>query len=109
MKLNLYDIQGSIVKSDDRYIVKDNNSLNNLILSSTSLNSNKSTSGHKHEGQEEIYFFIRGDATMQIDDDHFDVTQGDIVLIEDGKFHRVFAKDKGCYFVCVFDGRRNHS
>ena len=46
---------------------------------------------------------------MQIDDDHFDVTEGDIILIEDGKFHRVFAKDKGCYFVCVFDGRRNHS
>ena len=40
-----------IVKEDDRYIVLDNNSLSKLVPSITKLNPNKSTSGHKHEGQ----------------------------------------------------------
>lgn len=34
------------------------------------------------------------------------VQAGDVVLIPDGAFHRVHAGDNGCYFVCVFDGKR---
>ena len=45
---------------------------------------------------------------MEINDKKFPVTEGDTVLIEDGDFHRVHAGDKGCYFVCVFDGKRSH-
>ena len=36
------------------------------------------------------------------------VKAGDVVLIPDGWFHRVHAGPRGCYFVCVFDGRRTH-
>ena len=97
-----------IVKEDDRYIVLDNNSLSKLVPSITKLNPNKSTSGHKHEGQEEVYFFIKGSGMMEINDNKFFVDEGDVVLIEDGMFHRVHAEEKGCYFVCVFDGKRNH-
>ena len=45
---------------------------------------------------------------MELDDESISVMQGDVVLIEDGVFHRVHAGPKGCYFVCVFDGRRTH-
>lgn len=106
MKVNIFDIQGRIVKEDDRYVVKDNTTLNNLVLSSTKLNPEKSTSGHKHEGQEEVYFFTEGNGVMQLDDNNFIVESGDIVLIEDGVFHKVTAGPIGCNFVCVFDGRR---
>jgi len=106
MKIGNWDIGGKIVKQDDRYTVKDNTELNNLIVSSTRLNPNKSTTGHKHEGQEEVYFFLNGTGKMELDDDHFDVYPGDTVLIKDGVFHRVHAGDKELYFVCVFDGRR---
>ena len=34
--MDTYNIEGKIVKEDDRYIVKDNTSLNNLVVSSTS-------------------------------------------------------------------------
>ena len=51
--MQINDIEGQIVKEDDRYIVKDNTSLNNLVISTTTLHPDKSTSGHKHEGQEE--------------------------------------------------------
>ena len=108
MKYTQWDIGGDIVKADDRYTVKDNTTLKNLIVSSTNLKPGKSTTGHKHEGQEEVYMFVKGHGVMQIDDDRFDVKEGDTVLIEDGVFHRVYAGTTGCYFICVFDGRRNH-
>lgn len=108
MKKTLYNIGGEIAKQDERYVVKDNNHLNNLVVSSTDLNPNKSTSGHKHPGQEEVYFFVTGSGTMELDDKTINVNPGDVVYIEDGVFHRVHAGDEGCYFVCVFDGTRSH-
>ena len=107
MKIN--DIEGQIVKEDDRYTVKDNTSLDNLVISTTTLHPDKSTSGHKHEGQEEVYIFIKGSGRMELDDKVFDVKEGDLILIEDGVFHRVHnTGTTDLYMVCVFDGSRNH-
>jgi mannose-6-phosphate isomerase-like protein (cupin superfamily) len=106
MRFRTENIEGVVVKQDERYIVKDNTLLNNLVFSSTRLNPRKSTSGHKHEGQEEVYMFIEGSGTMDLDDTTFNVNSGDTVLIEDGVFHRVHAGNEELYFVCVFDGRR---
>ena len=106
--ININDIGGSITKEDDRYIVKDNNLLKNLVVSSTDLKPMKSTSGHEHKGQEEVYFFVKGNGRMELDGKEINVDVGDTVLIEDGVFHRVHAGPKGCYFVCVFDGKRSH-
>ena len=102
-----FDVGGAVVKHDDRYVVKDNNLLKNLILSSTRLNPGKHTTGHKHAGQEEVYMFIDGQGEMLLDEKRFVVKAGDIVLIQDGVFHRVYNTSKAeLYFVCVFDGRR---
>lgn len=109
MKYGAYGIGGEVVKKDDRYTVKDNTELKNLIVSSTDLKPGKSTSGHKHPGQEEVYFFVRGTGRMELDDDSFDVYEGDTVLIKDGVFHRVHnTGENNLYFICVFDGKRNH-
>ena len=107
--MDTYNIEGKIVKEDDRYIVKDNTSLNNLVVSTTLLHPSKSTSGHKHKGQEEVYMFMKGSGRMELDDKEFDVKEGDLILIEDGVFHRVHNTGKiDLYMVCVFDGGRNH-
>ncbi len=109
MKLNILDVGGEVVKDDDRYVVKDNNILNNLVVSSTDLKPGKSTSGHKHPGQEEVYNFVRGQGKMKVDEEVFSVKEGDVILIEDGKFHQVINNsDSNLYFVCVFDGNRRH-
>ena len=109
MKLDILDIGGEVVKDDDRYVVKDNVALNNLVISSTDLKPGKSTSGHKHPGQEEVYNFVRGEGKMKIDEDIFPVKKGDVILIEDGKFHQVINNSReNLYFVCVFDGSRSH-
>ena len=106
--ININDIGGKITKKDDRYVVKDNNFLKNLVVSSTDLKPMKSTSGHTHKGQEEVYFFIKGSGKMELDGEEIPIKSGDTVLIEDGVFHKVHAGSEGCYFVCVFDGKRSH-
>ena len=109
MRLNINDIGGKVVKEDDRYVVVDNTFLKNLIVSSTDLKPGKSTSGHSHAGQEEVYNFVKGKGQMKIDDEIFPVSEGDVILIEDGKFHQVINNSKeNLYFICVFDGLRNH-
>ena len=111
MRYTLADIGGDIVKQDDRYIVKDNKFLNNLVLSSTRLNPGKQTSGHRHAGQEEVYLFVSGRGTMIVDGDEyreFPVKGGDVVLIPDGAFHKVINNSsEELYFICVFDGKRH--
>ena len=114
IKVNINDIGGSIAKQDERYIVKDNQFGNKLVLSSTLLEPNMSTSGHFHNGQEEVYFFVSGEGEMELNSDRCKVRPGDVVNIEDGVFHRVFntQSNQQLYFVCVFDGgvsaRENH-
>ena len=106
---NIHDIGGSVIKDNKTYLLKDNKTLKNLVLSSTLLKPNEETRGHSHEGQEEVYYFIRGEGEMQVDEERFPVKAGDVICIEDGEFHRVFNTGHlGLYFVCVFDGGRNH-
>ena len=110
MKYDIYDIGGEVVKDNETYVLKDNKTLNNLVLSSTDLKPGQSTRGHSHPGQEEVYYFISGTGEMEIDNERFYVQGGTVVLIPDGAFHRVHngSKNNTLYFVCVFDGKRNH-
>ena len=103
-KYNEFNISDVIVKNDDRYIVKDNTILKNLVLSSTELYPGKSTSGHTHKGQEEIYFFVKGQGEMIVGHQRFPVEEGDVVLIPDGAFHQVINSHESnrLDFVCVF-------
>jgi mannose-6-phosphate isomerase-like protein (cupin superfamily) len=108
-KVSLKDIGGKVIKDNEVYKLKDNAFGNKLVLSSTFLRANQQTTGHNHVGQEEVYFFIKGKGEMLIDDNRFPVEEGDVVCIEDGEFHRVYnTSHLGLYFVCVFDGGRNH-
>ena len=110
MKVNIKDIMGRVVKDDLTYLLKDNTSLVHLVLSSTALHPNQSTRGHKHQGQEEVYIFVSGAGTMELDDKTINVDPGDVVLIEDGVYHRVHNPSDvdDLYFVCIFEGKRNH-
>jgi mannose-6-phosphate isomerase-like protein (cupin superfamily) len=108
MKVSINDIGGIIAKEDERYIVKDNTTLKNLVVSSTRLNNNKSTSGHSHAGQEEVYYFIEGTGKMELGEEMIKIEPGDVILIKDGVYHRVHAgMYEELYFVCVFDGSRH--
>lgn len=109
MKHSIYNVGGEVVKNNETYVLKDNTTLKNLVVSSTELKPHQSTRGHKHEGQEEVYYFVSGTGKMELDNKTFGVQGGDVVLIEDGVFHRVHNPNNNpLYFVCVFQGSRNH-
>ncbi|MBH32164.1 MAG: cupin [Gammaproteobacteria bacterium] len=110
LNLAKFETNGKVVKEDDRYIVKDNTTLKSLVLSSTNLKPKKETSGHNHDGQEEVYFFISGQGDMQLDDDKFSVNPGDIVLVKDDVFHKVYnpSDEEELYFICVLQGARHN-
>ena len=108
-KYTAYDIGGSVIKDNETYLLKDNKTLKNLVLSSTLLRPNQETRGHSHDGQEEIYHFIDGQGQMILGEESLDVVAGDIILIPDGAFHKVInPTSEYLYFVCVFDCKRNH-
>ena len=111
-KYSVHDIGGEVVKDNEVYLLRDNRDLNNLVLSSTRLYRGQQTRGHRHPGQEEVYFFVSGRGKMIVGeetDEPFDVTAGDVVLIPDGAFHRVINDgDSHMLFNCVFQGKRNH-
>ena len=113
MKIKLDKTDSKVIHSNETYDVIDNTNLNNLIVSKTILHEGKETSGHNHKGQEEVYIFTNGQGTMVVDDKEYDVKTGDIVLIPDGAFHKVFntsnyKANNPLIFICVFDGGRNH-
>lgn len=112
IKHSIYDIGGETIKDNDVYVLKDNQYLKNLVLSSTCLHPGQQTRGHRHAGQEEIYFFVFGQGRMIVgeeSDEPFEVRGGDVVLIPDGAFHRVINDYSiDLLFNCVFDGKRSH-
>ena len=110
MKFSICDVGGEVVKDNETYVLKDNKTLNNLVLSSTNLHPGQQTRGHTHPGQEEVYTFVSGIGVIQIGNDLYNAEAGDVFLIPDGAFHKVFNKSdtEPLYFVCVFDGKRNH-
>ena len=109
MLLSINDVGGEIVKDNETYLLKDNKFLRDLVLSSTQLHIGQSTRGHTHPGQEEVYYFVSGSGEMEIDGCKFVVSPGKVALIPDGAFHRVFnTGNEDLYFVCVFNGGRNH-
>ena len=110
MKINLNGDDSEIVKQNETYTLIDNVNLNGLIVSKTILHAKKSTTGHNHKGQEEVYQFVSGNGTMVVGSDIHSVSPGVVVLIPDGDFHRVHntSKYEDLIFICVFDGGRNH-
>ena len=109
LKYNNSDIGGDVVKDNETYLLKDNKTLNNLVLSSTKLYRGRMTRGHSHAGQEEVYFFVQGTGMMIVDEDRIRVEPGSIVLIPDGAFHQVINDgEMNLVFNCVFQGTRNH-
>jgi len=102
-----FEVIGDLVKSNDTYQIIDNTDLERLSISSTDLRPGKTTRGHSHDAQEEVYTFTLGRGKMKVGETVFGVEQGDIVVIPGGAFHKVFNDGPGVLrFVCIFEGKR---
>ena len=107
--IKLDKLDSNLIKENETYTLLDNTSLETLVVSKTILHEDKNTTGHFHKGQEEVYHFISGHGRIQVGDDMYFINSGDIVLIPDGEFHKVWNTGVGdLEFICVFNGKRNH-
>lgn len=104
MKVKLHSVKGRIVKDNETYKLEDNYFLDNLVLSSTTLNPGQMTNGHSHDNEEEVYIFTSGFCLMQIGEDYYHAEKDDVFLIPAGEFHRVFNKSESgiASFTCIF-------
>jgi quercetin dioxygenase-like cupin family protein len=104
MKITTDILQGNVIRDTEVYVVEDNRFLKNMVVSKTVLHPGQETAGHSHPGLEEVYFFKSGVGTMQLNEDVFTVQTGDIVMIPDGAFHKVFNQNskQDLVFNCVF-------
>ncbi len=96
------------VKEDERYLVEDNTHLKTMVVSKTTLKPEKETTGHFHEGQEEVYLFTKGKGVLETHTELIQVTEGDVIVIDDGDFHKVSntSDTVDLEFICVFPGER---
>src|SRR3989344_3650094 len=79
------------------HLTKQNVSLPKLLI-------HNSTSGHAHDAADEVYFFIDGVGTIEIDGEKFKVKPGDMITVPGGKFHKVYNEgDKDLNFWTVFE------
>ena len=101
---------GEEVADNERYVLKDNNALENLTVSHTSLKPNQETRGHKHDGIDEVYIFSEGYGRIQLDEYIIPVETGSVILIPGGVFHKVYndSWSNRLEFMCVLQGRRGH-
>jgi len=106
MRFNLDDFTriAEKIRSNDIYDIYDLKALEHLTVSMTVQHPGKATLGHAHNKEEEVYIFLEGSGEMQLGDEKFPVTKGDVVLIPCGKFHKVSntGSDKMKFF-CVFE------
>ena len=90
MKIKLNETDSKVIHSNETYDVIDNTNLDKLIVSKTVLHPGKETGGHNNSGQEEVYIFTNGKGRMIVGAKTYSVSIGDIVLIPDGAFHKVW-------------------
>jgi glycerol-3-phosphate cytidylyltransferase len=107
---NTLPLVGMTIKDDEVYTIIDNTELNELTVSTTTLHPSQETSGHSHEGIEEVYTFLSGTGSIEIDGEYFPAEKGKTFTIPDGAHHKVYNNsiDEDLLFICVFNNRRNH-
>lgn len=61
-----------------------------------------STAGyHKHEGTDEWFYILDGEAEIIIDKKHHKIKKGDIILTKDGSYHDIVNVEKKLVFIAI--------
>jgi len=80
------------------------------VLSLTELKPFQETTGNQHKGKEEVYWFVKGKGKIQIGYRKKAVKEGDVVIVHNGIFHKVFNPNKQyLIFYNVFGKHKRNS
>ena len=64
----------------------------NLKMGHTIIYPTGRTTGHAHDGMEEVYFVVGGEGVMQVGEDEFAIKMGDAFYVPPGEFHVTFQR-----------------
>lgn len=103
-RVSTKDIKGQIKKDNDIYRLMDNTSLKNLTVSTTELHPNQHTTGHKHDGLDEVYIILSGKGRIELDGVFLEVEKDNIILINEGVHHRLYndSASEDLVALCIF-------
>ncbi|MDD5099211.1 MAG: cupin domain-containing protein [Candidatus Colwellbacteria bacterium] len=91
MNLREYKKKAVLLRNTSVYRVYDLGSLKRLNLSLTELKPHQATGGHSHKSTDEVYFFS-GPGIMENGSKKEKVKAGDVALVPQGNFHKVYNK-----------------
>lgn len=94
MDIREYKQLANLIRDNEIYKVYDLTTLQDLNISLTELNPNKSTTGHSHDVTDEVFVFIDGEGTVEVGSQTLEVKSGDLILVPRGNFHRVHNQGK---------------
>lgn len=106
MKIDIKEFAGRVkpIMDTDVYSVHDLEYLDHLNVSMTVLHAGMATTGHEHEGKDEVYVVVDGKGELVLGDKKFPIETGDIILIKGGQYHQTFNTTKeDLVFLCIFE------
>jgi mannose-6-phosphate isomerase-like protein (cupin superfamily) len=100
--------EGTLIKDNEQYTLIDNTMLQKMVVSKTILKPGQKTNGHYHDDIEEVYIFQKGYGKIKVGDKIKEVKAGDVVIIPEGDFHRVYngSDEEVFVFIAVFNDKR---
>ena len=113
------NIGGSVITDNGQKTVMQNRELSAMTVLSGALVAKKSTEGHLHHSNEEVYIFTEGKGELHLRypdegqgeiDNIVTVDSGSVVLVEKSVFHRI--KNTGDYmlrWISVYNGIRREA
>jgi mannose-6-phosphate isomerase-like protein (cupin superfamily) len=104
MNIKKYKQLAKLIRNNELYKVYDLPELEDIEISLTELHPKESTTGHSHEGIDEVYIFIQGKGVMEVGKKTIKVKAGDLVPVKAGAFHRVHNKgERNLSFWAIFE------
>lgn len=95
MDIQEYKQRAKLIRDNEIYKLYDLTELKDLDLSLTELYPGRATLGHSHENIGEVYIFTEGEGTIEIGEKKIKVKGGDVEIIPEGDFHKVYNEGKG--------------
>lgn len=88
------------VKDRDKRVLRDtyflidpeNGPSHNLKMGLTVVYPTGSTTGHIHDGIEEVYYVLSGEGVMVVGEDEFPISTGDALYVPPGVFHTTYQR-----------------
>jgi mannose-6-phosphate isomerase-like protein (cupin superfamily) len=90
LRHNVRGRESEILRDTYFLIDPENSPSRNLKMGFTIVYSTGKTTGHSHDGMEEVYYVVSGNGVMKAGNDEFPIKAGDAIYVPPGEFHTTY-------------------